>query len=713
MKQYYIPTSSLNFNNIFSTESISPAAFYEQRGFGYSRWASIDENRADNYVTLYGSRCSFTRPQSDLEDHPMLIEIRTEEEFPQIVDGVYYSDHTIYLNPWNTRVWFFSEVDKRRALSMSESSLETKMLRLYERNIKVGTFNEVYASCEVLDNIALNVEALDADRRINRLKGLLYGYYIGACKSMTKQEAEVLHALYVIQDTFSAIVLSPDKQATISQENVLNTAFDVLRSTSSFYTELQAATQTADILSNVMHLLERYAVNTPLSEYDVNFHLRNLRYEQGSNGGTMRWVGGKIEELSRKMDASQHLLSPDESEVVVCDRRISIIKGMEDPVLTKVLMLWIDGVLMDPKYNGKISAQQMDLATDLLRSAKEFLSTEWESSSIRTFLNQLRHLINGEEVNLPWCNDILSSVAAVVYKGADWEKLIRFMQFQNMSDYRISLAVYGELNGFANLTRDFTDIILNQESSYVADFYKEFYGQLFASDICKEPMPQIVSVLVSVETAETKTTSSLAQIVLNYFYSAEFDYRSKEKLLPELKVAIELNGDNEDIQKFLPILYQRKGWEKKNKPGKLISEKFEVKKEKNFIQKVIGSLFPSEEEQQNTSTTEEVIPFINDSNAYRVIESILPNSRKIREQVREDLLWFQENYKEYYNDSRKGRQPGKYYGRPIDNVSVLSHFHEYCCNKLSPTSKKMDWLADIWKQVDIDAMITLLSTCYK
>lgn len=41
MKRFYIPTSSLNFNNILSSESISPKAFYTARSFGYGRWVSV------------------------------------------------------------------------------------------------------------------------------------------------------------------------------------------------------------------------------------------------------------------------------------------------------------------------------------------------------------------------------------------------------------------------------------------------------------------------------------------------------------------------------------------------------------------------------------------------------------------------------------------------------------------------------------------------
>ena len=80
MKKLYIPTSTLNFNNILSSESISPKAFYAIRGFGYSRWQEVEENNQENVVLLYEEPFEFTRPASDVEDHPMLVEITRSDE---------------------------------------------------------------------------------------------------------------------------------------------------------------------------------------------------------------------------------------------------------------------------------------------------------------------------------------------------------------------------------------------------------------------------------------------------------------------------------------------------------------------------------------------------------------------------------------------------------------------------------------------------------
>ena len=73
MKRFYIPTSSLNFNNILSSESISPKAFYTARSFGYGRWVSVPENPFENSIVIYDQLCLFNRPVSDFEDHPMLV----------------------------------------------------------------------------------------------------------------------------------------------------------------------------------------------------------------------------------------------------------------------------------------------------------------------------------------------------------------------------------------------------------------------------------------------------------------------------------------------------------------------------------------------------------------------------------------------------------------------------------------------------------------
>ena len=203
--KYYIPTTTLNFNNILSSESISPYIFFQKRGFGYSRWFVIPENEQSNCIVLYDSLSYLERGDSELEDHPMIIEINTNEIFREVEKGIYISDKTIYLNPWNTRFIFFNEQDKKVALSLSDSSLETKMIRLYQKGFEIRSAGKSYSRLknEVLGES--NNSEIEHDRIINRLKGLMYGYYIGALLSCEKSTVESYNALKDLQNIFAAI----------------------------------------------------------------------------------------------------------------------------------------------------------------------------------------------------------------------------------------------------------------------------------------------------------------------------------------------------------------------------------------------------------------------------------------------------------------------------------------------------------------------------
>lgn len=197
MKTYYIPTSTLNFNNILSTESISPKTFYTQRSFGIKRWTSVEENNLDDVILLYEDAKYFSRGDSDVEDHPMLIAFMTEEQFPQYIQGICYSDHTLYLDPWHTQFIFFSENDRRVALSLSDSALEMKLLPLYLKGLLVQSYPDQYRPIQEQKDVVPQNEVsneINKDTLVNKLKGLLYGYYVGAYLSCTKDSIDDLWA---------------------------------------------------------------------------------------------------------------------------------------------------------------------------------------------------------------------------------------------------------------------------------------------------------------------------------------------------------------------------------------------------------------------------------------------------------------------------------------------------------------------------------------
>ena len=110
----YIPTTTLNFNNILSSETISPKAFYGKRGYGYKRWENVAENCLENGILLYKEPFSFNRPSNGLDDYPMLIELEMDEseiaELEPCGDWGYKSNHSLMLTPVTARFIFFPPV---------------------------------------------------------------------------------------------------------------------------------------------------------------------------------------------------------------------------------------------------------------------------------------------------------------------------------------------------------------------------------------------------------------------------------------------------------------------------------------------------------------------------------------------------------------------------------------------------------------------------
>ena len=153
----FIPTCTLNFNNIFSTESISPKAHYATRGFGNRRYYSVEANSLDMAVTLYSKYPVFQVDDADLENYPMVIEIDTDDYEPTNFNlsgsnnGIetYTCASTIYLNPFHCFIYFDSYEARQGVLTKAEQSLENKFSKLYSPNLRIwrhevnGTLSKV------------------------------------------------------------------------------------------------------------------------------------------------------------------------------------------------------------------------------------------------------------------------------------------------------------------------------------------------------------------------------------------------------------------------------------------------------------------------------------------------------------------------------------------------------------------------------------------
>lgn len=723
--KYYIPTSSLNFNNILSTESLSPKAFYDKRGFGYSRWFTVEENCIEHITLLYGTPHMFERPISDIEDHPMLLEIDTDETFPQLAEDIFYTDRTIYLNPWQTKFIFFNEKDRTTAMSLSDSSLETKLVRLYQRKIYVHQFEGTYPIVQVPSSLTVGDmnKYVEDDYIINKMKGLLYGYYIGANFSSTKEYVQKLDTLREIQNIFSSVLSSYDRVPSNIQRNRLNQLFDYLDSLQPIYIDLEKEIGNKQLVDRIFSIFRQHGyIFASVDRTKLIYGLQS----DGENNQSIAWANREISHAKTLMESYVVNLDPDEGEIIISSKdKVVAQKAITDSLLASLFLAWTNDVLCSKAFNGKINSIKEVLSDEITKSAKNVIGVEWDNSPIRTYLNQLRRHVRGEEFNQIWDNGLLSSISAVLIKGDEWEQLLKFMQSKGMYDYRIAFAFYGVLHGFANLTRDFTDLILNKKSNYVSKVYREMYGQLHEKSIpvTLNPSPAIEqngdqvkendrsSVL---QNDEKKALEDWQNGIRTYAVSVI--KRDKQKLLTSLDKALVQNGNNQDYYAFVTILKKFDGWKPtKNGPcaaWKRIQEHFvpsycdqridnPIKKQSSekterglfdglqHATQTIKSVLSGDNEagrlkkdmEQDFSISEgqrNLRPinatsanFVDDINAENFIlsRSYLPN--EVREVLAKKIISFQKDY----------APNGYYYGRedsPRTNNNTIKHFINKC-----------------------------------
>lgn len=686
MKKLYIPTSTFNFNNILSSESVSPKAFYGQRGFGYSRWMTIPENGIENATLLYEKPFVFSRPKSDIEDHPMLIELQTDIDYALTnVDGIFYCDHTIYLDPWNTSFIFFDENTLRTTLSMSDSSLETKLVNLYRKKFRVQEFPNMCQPPQVKIEVELNTKSISNDITINKMKGLLYGYYIGALLSTSKEWVRRYSILSDINDLFSSIVSSEDKMPTIAQKAKLEAMLYEIQKESPALAGLEIFCR-PDVNLNVF--IDKLKGNgwTCADLVDNTSIMDSI---MGTDNGqyALDWLGREKQKL-HVQENKQKLLSVKDEEIVIANNQLHKLQNAnlkeEDIALLKI---WVNEIFASKNFNGKISTFKAELSDAITQRAKDMLGEKWADSDMKQQLNQVRHYVRGQEASFNWNDVLIASLASVLSKGNEWDSLLSFMRHKQISDYRIAYAIYGELHGFANMTRDFTDYLYGlSNKSYIAEVYKEIYGQLFGDSaqlLDFDPYSTPKDTVVNTQMASWKEDVLQTWKTLNR-------QKNRKELLGELKKTLEQVNN---IDSLIDSLFKEKFWSKatklQNDFKKGLGFKKKVKREsRNNIES--GDLFANSNVVSSLGVSKKSSDeyFSLDPKAWDYVKDYIPQISQMK--IREDFDWF-------IGEIRKGKN-SRYY-KEIDKLDNRKVINSFCNLKKKQASYFSDELRNTLKNV--------------
>lgn len=242
MENYlFIPVNSLNFNNILSSESISPASFYEKRGFGFRRFERINANPLPNSILAYTKVVAIETPKSDREEYPIYLAVpesyipADHKAFATDNVTVLQTDASIHIN-W--KECFFiakNEEDRKKLAAGTKRSLEIKHADLYLKNFYLVTdynFETIDWNETILDNIRdyknYNQNQIIKDQKLNKLKGLVYGFVSGKLKEQPSELTEgkryfqdFINSFSVLMNEFS-VLSSDSKKGKVDKVRIKN-----------------------------------------------------------------------------------------------------------------------------------------------------------------------------------------------------------------------------------------------------------------------------------------------------------------------------------------------------------------------------------------------------------------------------------------------------------------------------------------------------------
>lgn len=637
---YYIPTSTYNFISLVSSESFSPANYYVQKFLGAKNISFVDifNGQFRSNIILSDQLCMFTRLPSDVEDHPMVIEVRLDEsEVTPLGDGFYSTDKTIYITPYNCRFLFFTEQDRLVTESLSEHSLDVKLSDLYiPRMAIVQPSGEYDFSKIMIKDAVVSGETSAVDERLNRLKGMLYGYYIGSMLSTSKEEVEKLRILQEVQNEFSAIISSGAKYLSTEKEGRLRELSMRWEQFSPLYIEL---TREGYDVKKLNSILRKYGARLPINNLGLSHYTIYLTQQpvEGIKNPAMEWIEREIEIQSNSLLRYGKKINPEDGAIITNGVNVINIQISDHVELVKH---WLNTLLLDSKQTARDSYSKMELADMVTDSTIDFMGNNWKESVERVFLNKLRKHIAGEAFDVEWDNGALCSMAAVVLRGDEWDTLLSFMQRKGMYDYRLAFALYGALTGYANMTRDFVDMLF-EDKNYGLQVYKEFYGQLLGKDLAPSlnatptPIKEIIPEDKDTQTGET-VPEPIKNNEVNRIVAAIRNHPDfKEKYEKNIKTIEEEGLTNwDDIEKKA----KWKTFIQKVRPDKPTAKRAPKKqKEATYTQ---GTLFANP-----TSL------FRDDDNVWEAIVDCIPEDNRLhyygmdrlpkKDCIHKDLNWYQ------------------------------------------------------------------------
>lgn len=489
MKKLFIATSSLNIDNILSTECIAPLSFYNARTYGYNTFYGLELIPFKNVLIMFSKIPYFEILDDKKESRPIVLEVDIDEmatKYTHIFENngvhVFSVDSVIHLSPFNTRILFYNINDLNLSRLSCSDSLTNKLGDYFKFDLCKGEFN--LAS---LLRLNIHVEDICKDynakvlqnNKLNVVKGFIFGYYLGISKSVSSNSATLLK----IQKRIYDIVATLKNNGGVGN----NSFYQELEQLDNEFRKHDPSTRKCKemwdkTLSELA--IPSEALNKLLESYDEKNVVKTtfIKKKGLRTSVSLRQFGYNNIEAYRdslKFYTSQIIKEDQKKQVSEFNvaSTFDLHPSYETCMLAKVdqetmlfnkfidTIIW-HGVAPTP---DTLRTDRFNIATQITVSAKniwESLNWQWQGSSAQLFMNELRQNIKSFtplDVKKQ-DNAILKALAAFILKGEDFDSIVQFCEDNSYSDYSYSLALWGATLGYVKIPKPIIASIANLPS---------------------------------------------------------------------------------------------------------------------------------------------------------------------------------------------------------------------------------------------------------
>lgn len=501
---YYIATSSLNMENILSTESISPVNLYQTRSFGYRNFYQIPQLKDFSDILLFSEIPYFKIDDELRENYPMVIQISTKQQFIEI-EGVakslgckvYYSSQTIHITPINTKFLFFTD---KACILAYQNCLDSKMCKLVDYFQMQIVQPSKYELCDISKSVEVlqhhPIEIINSDNQYNRVKGFIYGYFIGLTKSLSANTAKMLAIQRRIYDILAAIKSNGGKSnATFTEE---------LISLDKKYTQLD---------SNIIRSRELWAnrvssYGLPIEKFNKFLHDYNLEAEAKrkfcqQEGIILRktlseYTSESLEQYGKNMSSYMKSLINQErgknkENIDLCSQLdinpdFSLAMMSLDDAISSFFNKILSNIIWNNVINNldDLRINRFEIATKVTQIVSHIIEETgnvWKGSTEQLYFHHLRQNIkeftpfNIQEID----NVILQSLAAFLLKGEDYDSLINYLESNSILNYQYALSLWGAILGYVQIPR--TIIFSSMDRNIFMKLYKDAYKLMYRKEL--------------------------------------------------------------------------------------------------------------------------------------------------------------------------------------------------------------------------------------